>query len=62
MAGKYEVYKDASGGFRVRLKAANGEPIATSESYKTKASALHGIESVKKNADSLVVDLTAEGN
>lgn len=60
MAGKYKVYKDASGGFRFRLKAANGEPIATSESYKTKASALHGMESVMENADSRIVDLTEE--
>ncbi len=60
MAGKYEVYKDKSGGFRFRLKAANGEVIASSESYKTKASAMHGIESVKKNAASDVVDLTEE--
>ncbi|MCB5292353.1 hypothetical protein BJQ90_01788 [Arthrobacter sp. SO3] len=47
MAGKFEVYKDKAGGFRFRLKAGNGEPIATSESYKTKASALNGIESVR---------------
>lgn len=60
MAGKFEVYKDKSGGYRFRLKAGNGEAIATSESYKTKASAMHGIESVKKNAGSDVVDLTAE--
>lgn len=60
MAGKFEVYKDKSGGFRFRLKAGNGETIASSESYKTKASALNGIESVKKNAGSDVVDLTEE--
>ncbi|HEY3514455.1 YegP family protein [Kribbella sp. NPDC051137] len=51
MAGKFELYKDKSGEFRFRLKAGNGEVIATSsESYKTKASALNGIESIKKNA------------
>lgn len=60
MAGKYEVYKDGSGGYRFRLKAANGEVVASSESYKTKASALGGIESVKKNADSRTVDLTEQ--
>lgn len=60
MAGKYKVYKDASGGFMFRPKAVNGEPIAMSESYKTKASALHGIESVMENADSRIVDLTEE--
>ena len=60
MAGKYEVYKDKSGGYRFRLKAGNGETIASSESYKTKASALNGIESVKTNAASDTVDLTEE--
>ena len=42
MAGKFEVYEDKSGGFRFSLKAGNGETIATSESYKTKAAALKG--------------------
>jgi uncharacterized protein YegP (UPF0339 family) len=60
MAGKFEVYKDKSGGYRFRLKAGNGETIASSESYKSKASALGGVESVKKNAGSDVVDLTEE--
>ena len=58
MAGKYEVYQDKSGGYRFRLKAANGETIASSESYTTKTGALGGIESVKKNADSPIIDLT----
>ncbi|GAA1348576.1 hypothetical protein GCM10009636_03910 [Arthrobacter koreensis] len=40
MAGKFEVYQDKAGGFRFRLKAGNGEVIASSESYKSKASAL----------------------
>jgi uncharacterized protein YegP (UPF0339 family) len=31
MAGKYEVYKDKSGGFRFRLKASNGEVIVLAE-------------------------------
>lgn len=60
MAGKFEVYKDKSGGYRFRLKAGNGEVIASSESYKSKASALNGVESVKKNADAAVVDVTEE--
>lgn len=60
MAGKYEVFKDKSGGYRFRLKASNGEEIAASESYKTKHGALHGIESVKKNAGSETVDLTGD--
>ena len=47
---KYEVYTDKAGEFRFRLKAKNGEIIATGESYKAKASCLKGIESIKKNA------------
>jgi uncharacterized protein YegP (UPF0339 family) len=57
MAGKFELYKDKSGEFRFRLKAGNGEIIATSsESYKTKAAATNGIESIKKNAADAKVD------
>ena len=44
------MYEDKAGEFRFRLKARNGEVIATSEGYKTKASCENGIESVKKNA------------
>ncbi|THG35339.1 DUF1508 domain-containing protein [Glaciibacter flavus] len=59
MAAKFEIYKDASGGFRWRLKAANGEPIASSESYTTKSAAQGGVASVQKNAAGAdVVDLT----
>ncbi len=47
---KYELYKDKSGQFRFRLKAANGEIVAVSESYKAKASAKNGIASIGRNA------------
>lgn len=50
MAGKFELYEDKAGEFRFRLKAGNGEKILASEGYKQKASALNGIESVRKNA------------
>lgn len=50
MAGKFVVIRMTNGQFRFNLKARNGETIATSESYKTKAAALKGIESVKTNA------------
>lgn len=49
MAGKFECYTDKSGEFRFRLKAGNGNNILSSEGYKSKASCLNGIESVKKN-------------
>ncbi len=54
---KFEVYNDKAGEFRFRLKARNGEIIATSEGYKAKPSCLNGIESVRKNApDAEVVE------
>jgi len=60
MAGKFELFKDVRGEYRFRLKAGNGEIIATSEGYKSRAGAENGIESVKTNAPSApVVDLSA---
>ena len=53
---KFEVYQDKAGEFRFRLKATNGQVIATGEGYKAKASCLNGVESVKKN----VVDAKIE--
>lgn len=47
---KFEVYTDKAGEFRFRLKARNGEIIAASEGYTSKASCLNGVESVRKNA------------
>ncbi len=50
MAGKFEVYQDKKEQFRFRLKAGNGQVIATGEAYSSKAACLNGIESIKKNA------------
>jgi uncharacterized protein len=47
--GKFEMFKDKTGGYRFRLKASNGEVIAVSQRYRTKKSCLNGIQSVKKN-------------
>ena len=60
MAGKFELFKDKAGEFRFRLKASNGEVIATGEGYKTKASAINGIESVQKNAPGAVIEDLSE--
>jgi uncharacterized protein YegP (UPF0339 family) len=60
MAGKFELYQDKAGKFRFRLKAGNGQVIATGEAYESKAAAMNGIESVRKNAgDAQVDDQTA---
>lgn len=47
---KFEVYLDKAGEYRFRLKARNGEVIATGEGYKAKSGCLNGIASIKKNA------------
>ena len=47
---QFEVYADKGGAFRFRLKATNGQVIATSEGYTSMASCENGIESVRKNA------------
>ncbi|MBR3438703.1 MAG: YegP family protein [Clostridia bacterium] len=47
---KYELYVDKAGKYRFRLKAKNGQIIATGEAYNAKASCKKGIESIKRNA------------
>jgi uncharacterized protein YegP (UPF0339 family) len=52
---KFEWFKDKSGKFRFRLKAANGEIVATGEAYESKQGCLDGIASVKKNAPTAAI-------
>jgi uncharacterized protein YegP (UPF0339 family) len=48
--GKYEVYQ-AADGYAYRLKASNGEVLATSEIYSTRDGVLRAINTVKKNIE-----------
>ena len=50
MAGKFELYQDKASKWRFRLKASNGQVIASGEGYESKAAAENGIASVQKNA------------
>ena len=50
VAAKFQLKQAKNSEFYFNLKAGNGQTILTSEFYKAKASALNGIESVKKNA------------
>ncbi len=50
MAGKFEVYPDKAGKFRFRLKASNGQVVATGEAYESKAAAKDGCGSVQRAA------------
>ncbi|MGV9263081.1 YegP family protein [Kitasatospora sp. NPDC003701] len=60
MAGKFEVYEDAGGKYRFRLKAGNGEIVATGQGYASKEAAHKGVDAVRRAAaDASVVDVKA---
>lgn len=56
MAGKFVLKKGSSGKYHFNLVASNGQVIATSETYESRAAAVNGIESVKKHAPGAEVD------
>jgi uncharacterized protein YegP (UPF0339 family) len=56
MAAKFVLKKGSTGKFSFTLVATNGQVIATSEAYESKASAVNGIESVKRNAPDAEID------
>jgi uncharacterized protein YegP (UPF0339 family) len=56
---KFEVYADKAGEFRFRLKARNGQIVATGESYKQLPGCLNGVDSVKRNAPDATVEFEA---
>ena len=51
MAGKFVIKKGRSGQFRFSLVGRNGQIVATSETYTTKAACLNGIKAVKTLAE-----------
>jgi uncharacterized protein len=53
---KFTLSKEKSGKFRFSLLAPNGQVIATSQDYATKASALNGVASMRKNAAGAALD------
>lgn len=53
---KFQVFKGKDGQFYFRLKAANGEVIASSEGYTTKQSCLNGIAAIKSVASSAPIE------
>jgi uncharacterized protein YegP (UPF0339 family) len=50
MAGTYDLQHSSDGQFYFNLKAGNSKVILTSERYTTKANAIKGIKSVRKNS------------
>jgi uncharacterized protein YegP (UPF0339 family) len=53
---KFVIKKGSTGKFRFSLLSTNGQIVATSESYNSKASAMGGIRSVQKLAAGAVVE------
>jgi uncharacterized protein YegP (UPF0339 family) len=57
MTARFEIYRGKIGDFRWRLTHTNGRIIATSgEGYTSKVNALNGLNSVKENAPSAIVE------
>ena len=55
---KYQVFYDKTCGYRFHLNARNGEIIAASEGYETKASCMNGIQAVQASCNAEIEDLT----
>ena len=54
---KFQMYRDSKGGYRWKLKAANGKVIATGgEAYTTKAACQSGIDLVMKGAATATIE------
>jgi len=47
--GRFELFRDPNKQYRFRLRASNGLVLLSSKGYKTRKSALTGIESVRNN-------------
>lgn len=61
MAGKFVIKKGTTGKFRFNLLSTNGQVVASSEAYNTKAAAMGGVRSVQKiAADAVVEDQTTK--
>jgi uncharacterized protein YegP (UPF0339 family) len=56
MPATFVLQKGSTGKFRFNLVASNGQVVATSEAYNTKAAAMAGIASVRKNASGAGMD------
>ncbi len=55
MAAKFEVYKSGTQ-YRFRLKASNGEIVASGEAYETKSGAHDGCEAVRRAAAAATIE------
>lgn len=54
-SGRFEIYTDATGKFRFRLKAANGLIVAVGEAFESKSGAMTAIENVQRSSAAAVI-------
>ena len=58
---RFELYRDAKGEWRWRLRARNGEIVAESgEGYVRREDCEHGIGLVRQSAEASIVDMTTQ--
>jgi uncharacterized protein YegP (UPF0339 family) len=61
LPAKFVIKKGPTGKFRFNLLSSNGQVLATSEAYNSKASAMGGVRSIKRiAADAEVEDQTTK--
>ena len=61
MLPKFQVFKDAAGKCRFRLRADNNKIVAVGEAYEQHAGCMNGIKSIQKNCSAKIEDTTVEG-
>lgn len=58
---RFEIFRDSAGEWRWRLRARNGEVIATSgEGYVHRRDCEHGIDLVRQSAEAKIEDMTTK--
>jgi uncharacterized protein YegP (UPF0339 family)/large-conductance mechanosensitive channel len=58
---KFQVYTDAAGKCRFRLRADNNKIVAAGEAYEQHTGCMNGIKSIQKNCNAHIEDTTVEG-
>ncbi|BAT58415.1 hypothetical protein GJW-30_1_00940 [Variibacter gotjawalensis] len=53
---KFQVFQGSDGKYYWRARGANGEPLCHSEAYNQKASALHTINLIKREASTAPIE------
>lgn len=54
----FEIYKDAAGKFRFRLRTPNNKIVAVGEGYETKTDCINGVNTLKEHSRAAIKDLT----